>query len=693
MTWLAPLVIAVLALPAAVVSAAQPDADNLVDRLRSGGHDFSANRLEVALRALEKGDLRTFREIRQTNFCQFSGISGNDDLKAACKFLQGLDLPKGTSSAHGVTRMQIEQALGHIQSVGDGRFGQCDGYGCYNVWDQGCQAGIAKAEVASRDCTFFDCVETILDAARIETDCSKVPRRLSHLAKIQTRPEASDLTVRVSRAAIARMTEFAPTARGCRQRGVLPIRCLGGVGEGRTYDQYRGDIDGLQARYARLGALFPQVKVELDAELAVLLRSAEQAKRRCVLPTDGPPPPHFLEENGCSPSNMPTVAANSVVNAYRSARQTLSDFENIVPQCRGMLTAASNVDEDVGSACATALMPVCSGNEGKTGGADTLGRATAWLMGRHVVDQSSSLWLAAQPCTRSAFGVERATELAVSRSSKWQATAAYEEIATCLDRCALTAEGRRQLEAMEQGRGYSARITRTLGEAQKSVAAFSLFDEAEIHRLQLQVDGVAKEIAARSVALGPAGKGLAERQVMIAGELREKAATTVRKHILSGLSLVDERLRHPTADAMAGVRAELDAFATIVTNHAAVLQDGAELEKKIAQRGAQLTQRLREMEEVKEAEAKANERLERITSLRADLCQTTDSLGRLHAAERFQRRVDQASDTESPYTRRQNAAAVLVLSDRKKKDVQELRSLGADFNVRRDCATVGTGDE
>jgi hypothetical protein len=138
---------------------------------------------------------------------------------------------------------------------------------------------------------------------------------------------------------------------------------------------------------------------------------------------------------------------------------------------------------------------------------------------------------------------------------------------------------------------------------------------------------------------------------------------------------------------------EGEAFATIVTNHAAVLQDGAELEKKIAQRGAQLTQRLREMEAVKEAEAKANERLERITSLRADLCQTTDSLGRLHAAERFQRRVDQASDTESPYTRRQNAAAVLVLSDRKKKDVQELRSLGADFNVRRDCATVGTGDE
>jgi len=62
-----------------------------------------------------------------------------------------------------------------------------------------------------------------------------------------------------------------------------------------------------------------------------------------------------------------------------------------------------------------------------------------------------------------------------------------------LGSCALTAEGRRQLEAMEQGRGYSARITRTLGEAQKSVAAFSLFDEAEIHRLQLQVDGVAKE--------------------------------------------------------------------------------------------------------------------------------------------------------------------------------------------------------
>jgi hypothetical protein len=94
------------ALPAAVVSAAQPDADSLVDQLRSGGHDFSANKLEVALRALEKGDLRTFREIRQTSFCQFSGISGNDDLKAACKFLQGLDLPKGTSSAPGAERMK-----------------------------------------------------------------------------------------------------------------------------------------------------------------------------------------------------------------------------------------------------------------------------------------------------------------------------------------------------------------------------------------------------------------------------------------------------------------------------------------------------------------------------------------------------------------------------------------------------------
>ena len=49
MTWLAPLAVAFLALPAAVVSAAQPDADNLVDQLRSGGHDFSANRFEVAL--------------------------------------------------------------------------------------------------------------------------------------------------------------------------------------------------------------------------------------------------------------------------------------------------------------------------------------------------------------------------------------------------------------------------------------------------------------------------------------------------------------------------------------------------------------------------------------------------------------------------------------------------------------------
>jgi len=74
----------------------------------------------------------------------------------------------------------------------------------------------------------------------------------------------------------------------------------------------------------------------------------------------------------------------------------------------------------------------------------------------------------------------------------------------------------------------------------------------------------------------------------------------------------------------------------------------AELEKKIAQRGAQLTQRLREMEAVKEAEAKGTSDWKRITSCGRNLCQTTDSLGRLHAAERFQRRVDQASDTESP---------------------------------------------
>jgi hypothetical protein len=88
------------ALPAAAVPPAHPDADNLVDQMRSGGNDFAANKLEVALRALEKGDLRTFREIREAYICPFSR---ND---AACKFLQGLDLPKETSSAPGAERMK-----------------------------------------------------------------------------------------------------------------------------------------------------------------------------------------------------------------------------------------------------------------------------------------------------------------------------------------------------------------------------------------------------------------------------------------------------------------------------------------------------------------------------------------------------------------------------------------------------------
>jgi hypothetical protein len=274
-------------------------------------------------------------------------------------------------------------------------------------------------------------------------------------------------------------------------------------------------------------------------------------------------------------------------------------------------------------------------------------------------DDAAPGWLDAQAC---AAGVvpRRAGALALERARAWPA----ERLADCLDRCVLDGATRAELERLERGDGYEARIRRKLGEAGAAIGRMASVAEAApiaeaLRAVAADIHEHGRALGARADALG----GDTDRaELRLAARLpgvAEIELINLSMRAATELDVIERLIPDPIDVASAsaevdGGRATIDRMRGVVTGAQGVLATAADWTAQIEA----FEKRFRA------ASARVDARIQRRQA-------TLELVGELCRLDRDRDAADVAARKD--------------IDEQRRGKLKQLRGYKAGYDRRRDC--------
>ena len=531
--------------------------EEVIEQLREAHHDLSATKFVEATMAFNRGDLTSFRSVRSKHFCDLANVA--EDLAVACNYLDTLDRPVALTNpsvsvvTYPISYKKLMTALGTKLIWADYDVeaamtdSQCEGFGCYNVWNSQCRKQSEYVNQASRSCNGLACLTVILQAGQVEGDCTREPKRIERLPGVESFQQLAGLVDMVSKNALARIDTFLNSFRTCNSANSLPLRCLIPDQGDATFDEYLKVISNIEGTYEGILSLVPELKKAFQAERAALTASKNAVTAACQMKGEATMPPRrFFTANRCSSINLPTNEWNRIERNYSAGwanRQTfLSDALAVAskaPSCSGIFDDTDGVPSaQILSECASTFASVCA-VPSKTDASGEFTRLAWRAFNRKAWSRSPEFVLATQACLANTDPI-RANALVLEAASKWDEGKDYMNMSRCLDVCTLDTATRTRLDAMEGGRGYKARITIDLASVENRVSIFTAANFLHAESIRNAIEVLDSSIAKKGFSLGPAGEGYRARLQAVKQTFGQQLDVFARQHLTQKIAMLDE---------------------------------------------------------------------------------------------------------------------------------------------------------